>query len=98
MTKKSKPGAAQYGARKAGRPRAVREASPARSVRVRKNMRLDQKLLDEARRALGAADETEAVTMALTMVVDRIENNRRVMEGLRSIAGTMILDESRIND
>lgn len=57
-------------------------------------MRLDQALLDEAKRALGTDSETEAVTLALQRVVD----NERVLEGLRRLGGRCMFDESRIND
>ena len=57
-------------------------------------MRLDQALLDEAKRALGTDSETEAVTLAL----QRIVHNARVADGLRAIAGRGMFDESRIND
>ena len=62
--------------------------------RARKNMRLDQALLDEAREALGVADETEAVTIALQRVV----NNRRVAEGIRALGGRRAVDASRLDD
>lgn len=73
---------------------AVREPARAPATRVRKNMRLDQRLLDQARRVLGAADETEAVTLALRRVV----NNDRVAAGIRSIAGRREIDAARIED
>lgn len=68
---------------------------PARPpVRERKNMRLDQTLLDSAKRALGTASETEAVTLALRRVVD----NARVAAGLRALGGSLILDPARVDD
>ena len=79
--------------RRAARPTAVREPAPA-GPRARKNMRLDQRLLDQARRVLGAADETEAVTIALRRVV----NNARVAAGIGAIAGRGEIDERRIED
>lgn len=91
MTKKRATGP-RTGTRK--RPAAVREPAPAAAPRARKNMRLDQRLLDQARQALDAADETEAVTIALRRVV----NNARVAAGIRSIAGRMAIDEARIED
>ena len=68
---------------------------PARAPsRGRKNMRLDQDLLDTARRVLGATSETETVTLAL----QRIVHNARVAEGIRAIGGSGMFDESRIQD
>ena len=64
--------------------------APAR--RARKYMRLDQALLDEARAALGVADDTEAVTIALERVVD----NRRVADGIRALGGRRAIDASRV--
>jgi hypothetical protein len=61
---------------------------------VRKNMRLDQALLDAAKAALGVADETEAVTRALEIIV----GNRRVADGIRALGGSRMFDESRIQD
>ena len=74
------------------RPTARRSAKPA--PRERKNMRLDQTLLDSAKRALGAASETEAVTLALRRVVD----NARAAEGIRALGGRRVIDASRIHD
>ena len=92
-TSRKKSGAAPPRGR-GKRVAAVGEPAPAAVTRVRKNMRLDQSLLDEARRALDVADETEAVTIALRRVVD----NERVAAGIRSIAGRLKIDESRIED
>ncbi|GJG86281.1 hypothetical protein tb265_14620 [Gemmatimonadetes bacterium T265] len=63
-------------------------------ARGRKNMRLDQSLLDAAKRALGTDNETEAVTIALQRVVA----NARFAQGLRAMGGTRLVDESRIVD
>lgn len=52
------------------------------SVR-RKNLRLDQRKLTAARRALGARTETETVERALDLVLFR----REVLEGLDRFAG-----------
>jgi len=57
-------------------------------------MRLDQALLDSAKRALGTTSETEAVTLALRRVVD----NARVAAGLRALGGSGILDAARVDD
>jgi Arc/MetJ family transcription regulator len=51
---------------------------------VRKNMRLRQELLDEAKQILGTKTETETVEQALELVAFRKE----VSEGLRRIAGS----------
>lgn len=69
-----------------------RKARP--SARERKNMRLDQVLLDSAKRALGTASETEAVTLALRRVVD----NARVAAGLRALGGSRVIDSTRVDD
>ena len=45
-----------------------RRRSTARSVWVRKNVVMDQRKLDVARRALGADTETEAIDRALDLV------------------------------
>jgi len=52
--------------------------------KVRKNFRLSQRKLDEARTALGTKTETETVEAALDLVTFR----REVMEGLERIGGT----------
>lgn len=75
-------------------PRARAKTGTGATPRARKNMRLDQALLDEARAALGVADETEAVTIALQRVV----NNRRVADGIRALGGRRAVDASRIDD
>ena len=54
---------------------------------VRKNMRLRQDLLDQARRILGTRTETETVEQALELVAFRKE----VVEGIRRIAGSRSL-------
>jgi Arc/MetJ family transcription regulator len=51
---------------------------------VRKNMRLRQELIDEARKILGTQTETETVERALELVAFRKE----VSEGIRRISGT----------
>ncbi len=53
----------------------------------RKNMRLDQRKLDSARKALGAETETETIERALDLVVFR----REVLKGLRRFAGQKYL-------
>jgi Arc/MetJ family transcription regulator len=57
-------------------------------------MRLDQALLDSAKRALGTTSETEAVTLALRRVVD----NARVAAGLRALGGSGIVDPASVED
>lgn len=49
----------------------------------RKNVRLDQRKLDTARKLLGAETETETIERALDLVVFRQD----VLEGLRRFAG-----------
>ncbi|CAN5737504.1 hypothetical protein BH23GEM7_BH23GEM7_39350 [soil metagenome] len=51
---------------------------------VRKNMRLRQDLIDQARDILGTKTETETVEQALELVAFRKE----VSEGIRRIAGS----------
>lgn len=51
---------------------------------VRKNMRLDQKKLDRAKRILGTRTETETVEQAL----DLVAFHQEVAEGVRRIAGS----------
>ena len=69
-------------------------ARATRAPRNRKNMRLDQRLLDSAKLALGTESETEAVTMALQRVV----NNAIVAKGLRALGGSRLLDARRVRD
>jgi hypothetical protein len=52
--------------------------------RTRKNLRLDQRKLDRARRILRARTETETVERALDLVAFREE----AISGLRRVAGT----------
>lgn len=75
-------------------PRSTTRRPAAAPARGRKNMRLDQALLDQAKRALGTESETEAVTLALQRVVDK----ERALDGLRRLGGRLALDEARIND
>ncbi len=59
-------------------------ASPPRSRRtgwVRKNVAMDQRKLDAARRVLGVATETEAIDLALDFVAFRQE----LGEGIRAM-------------
>lgn len=58
-----------------------RQRSADRSL-VRKNMVMDQKKLDAAKKHLGVATETEAVDKALDMVAFQAE----VLEGLKAAA------------
>lgn len=67
---------------------------PPRALRDRKNMRLDQKLLDSAKLALGTESETEAVTVALQRVVQ----NARVADGIRALGGSRLIDARRVRD
>jgi len=75
-------------------PRSASRRTASPTARERKNMRLDQALLDSAKRALGTTSETEAVTLALRRVVD----NARVAAGLRALGGTGIVDPARVDD
>ena len=73
-------------------PRAKTPRKAAGRVRDRKNMRLDQALLDSAKRVLGTVSETEAVTLALKRVV----NNGQVASGLRALGGSRVIDAKRV--
>ena len=64
-------------------PVVARAERPKRTARrsdrwVRKNMVIDQRKLDEARRALGTATETDTVDRALDLVAFRQELSRGV--------------------
>lgn len=59
----------------------------------KKTLRLDQDLLDRARRALGARTETDAITRALEAVVSREQQVR----GLRLLASLGPIDPSPID-
>lgn len=58
----------------------------------KKTLRLDQDLLDQARRALGARTETDAVTQALEAVVRR----ERQAQGIRALGSLGPIDITRI--
>lgn len=60
-----------------------------KGVRIRKNMRLRQELIDQAKRILGTKTETETVEQALELVTFRDE----VLAGIESIAGTNAVDD-----
>lgn len=57
-----------------------RRAAPAPTDRRKKTLLLDQKLLDRARRALGAATETDTVAQALELVVRRQKQIDGIMQ------------------
>lgn len=59
------------------------------SETVRKNMRLNQELIDRAKRVLGTRTETETVEKALELVAFREE----VLSGLRWLAGSGALQD-----
>jgi Arc/MetJ family transcription regulator len=67
---------------------------PAKSAGRKKTLRLDQRLLDSARRALGTRTETEAVTRALEAVVRR----EHQVQGLRLLAELGAVEPERIDD
>ena len=77
--------------------RGTRGATPTRRSRagwVRKNVVMDQRKLDAARRALGVDTETEAIDLALDFVAFR----REVAEGIaamRRVGGIEDVLESR---
>ncbi len=63
-----------------------------RDGRTRKTLLLDQSLLDEAREALGARTESEAITQALEAVVRREAQIR----GIKALS-KLTFDQSRID-
>ena len=67
---------------------------PAEPQSRKKTLRLDQTLLDRARRVLGARTETDAVTRALEAVVKR----GRQVQGLHLLAELGAPDSKRIDD
>jgi hypothetical protein len=77
---------------------ATSHREPKRAVRrgrwVRKNMVVDQRKLDEARRALGTATETDTVDRALDLVAFRRELSRGIA-ALRKRGGFVDVLEER---
>jgi hypothetical protein len=63
------------------------------TVRNKKTLLLDQRLLDRARQALGARTETETVTQALEAVLQREQQ----IHGLRTLAALGPIDATRID-
>lgn len=55
----------------------------------RKNYRLDQTMLDRAKRILGTRTETEAIEQALDLVIFREE----VLSGLKKTRGALEVDD-----
>lgn len=53
----------------------------------RKNLNLDQRLIERARTALGAATETDAITRALTVAVELADFRRELAEGAAALYG-----------
>lgn len=70
-----------------------RPATRATTDRRKKTLLLDQKLLDRARRALGTATETDAVTQALQLVVQR----QKQVEGIMQLGKIGPIDPARID-
>jgi hypothetical protein len=66
---------------------------PDRDGRTRKTLLLDQSLIDEAREALGARTDSEAITQALEAIVRREAQIR----GVRALATLGPFDASRID-
>jgi hypothetical protein len=75
-------------------PRRAAPPVPRRSTGRKKTLLLNQELLDRARRALGARTETDTVTQALEIVVQRGEQ----IAGLRRLASLGPVDPARIAD
>jgi hypothetical protein len=57
-----------------------------RAIR-RKNVNLDQRLINRAREALGATTETEAISRALAMAADLAEFRKEIAAGGRALYG-----------
>jgi len=74
------------------RPARRRAAPPAADRRKKKKL-LDQRLLDRARRALGASTDTDAVTQALELVVQR----QKQVEGILQLGRFGPIDPSLID-
>jgi len=72
---------------------ARRRAAPPAADRRKKTMLLDQRLLDRARRALGASTDTDAVTQALELVVQR----QKQVEGILQLGRFGPIDPSLID-
>ncbi len=83
-------------ARRKSRSKKVSEAvlTASRLSGRKKTLRLDQALLDSARRALGVRTETDAVTRALEAVVRR----ERQAQALGVLASLGPVDSARIDD
>lgn len=75
-----------------GRPGKAGSSESRRPGPRKKTLRLDQDLLDRARRALGARTETDAITQALEAVVRR----DRQIQGLRMLTALGPIDSSQI--
>jgi len=60
---------------------------PSKSPLRRKNLILDQAKIDRAKKVLGAATETEAITRALDAVNDLARFRAEVDEGLLALSG-----------
>ncbi|MGH7459813.1 MAG: hypothetical protein ACREMA_02140 [Longimicrobiales bacterium] len=89
--KKKSPGRATR------RPASVRERAVAYAVDaddaererpIKKNLRLHQSKIDEARRVLGTNTETETIEVALDLVVF----GKELAAGVRSMRGTNLVD------
>ena len=64
------------------------------ALRQRKTLDLDQPLLDEARRVLGAPTETDTVRLAL----ERVVRNRHFADRIRSLGGLELVDRVRVEE
>lgn len=71
----------------------TRSAAAGAMRRQRKTLDVDQRLLDQARAALAAPTETEAVRRAL----DRVVRNQRIADGIRRLAGRRWVDRKLID-
>ena len=71
----------------------VSEPTPVRSLRVRKNMDMDQATLDTARRFFGARTETEAVDAALDLAAFQSEVAASIDKMVRAGGITDVFDE-----
>jgi hypothetical protein len=69
-------------------PRSASPGGPEREAPKKKNLRLHQSKIDEAKAILGTATETETIETALDLVVFRKE----LVEGVRTMRGTKLVN------
>ena len=79
---------------------AKRPAKRGSGVVRRKNLNIDQGLLDQARRVLGVRTETEAVELGLGAVIELVEFHRDMLDGFDRLmeSGGFTHDQSEERD